>query len=624
MIFKRKSFFLIGVYFLFTQFFVAQNQKVADSLIDIYNSGNYKGDVYLLLRNISQEETNPEIRLKYAELTIEKAVVSDSVTNYLYAGHLQKGNANRDLGNYTIALNSFFESLNYATLANNNARIGAVSISIADIYSEIGNSENALIYYNKGIEILRKINASTTFATALFNLGDEHLKNGNFDEAIPLFKESSILFKNLDNLIGTAYNLGNMGLVHAEQGKDDLAIKNINEAIVILEKLEDHYGISAYLTYMSDIYSKKNDRKSALKYSERSLDLAQKYGLKKQISDANLQLSELYEKAGNQKKSFQYYKNYIVYRDSIKNIESVEEIADIRTKSEVSQKQIEVNLLEKDAEIQLLKSKKQTNITNAVSIVSVLVLLLAFGLYRRYNYIKKTKSIIEEEKNRSDHLLLNILPEETAQELKENGKVTAKKFDSTTVLFTDFKDFTHYAENLSPEKLVETVDFYFSKFDEIFEKYDLEKIKTVGDAYMCAGGLHFHKNDHALKMVQAAFDIKAFVDGAIKNNPTNETRFEIRIGINTGPVVAGVVGTKKFAYDIWGDTVNIASRMESCSEPGKINISHDTYEIIKESFDCVYRGEIDVKNRGTMKMYFVNGLNNIKYPKMPKAKINMA
>ena len=588
---------------------MSQNQQEADSLIAIYESENYNKNDLRILNKIIRDEINPKKLLKYSELIIEKSVKSDSVNYYQLAGYLQKGNALKDLGNYPQALEAFFESIHYATLEKNEKKFGLVSISIADVYSELENSENAVTYYKKGIDILRKTTDSFSLATGLLNLGDEYLKNKKYAAAIPLFEESGIIFKNIGYSIGTAYTLGNMGVVRAEQGNDDLAIKNINEAIETLEKLEDHYGISAYLPYMSDIYLKKNDWNSALKYSERSLDLAQKYGLKKQISDANLQLSKLYEKAGNEKKSFQYYKNHIVYRDSIKNIESVEKTA-----------QIEVNLLEKDAEIQLLKSKKLTNITNATSIVSVLVLLLAFGLYRRYNYIKKTKSIIEEEKNRSDHLLLNILPEETAQELKDNGKVTAKKFDSTTVLFTDFKDFTHYAENLTPEKLVKTVDFYFSKFDEIFEKYDLEKIKTVGDAYMCAGGLHFHKNDHALKMVQAAFDIIEFVESAKTNNPKNQPRFEIRIGINTGPVVAGVVGTKKFAYDIWGDTVNIASRMESCSKPGKINISHDTYEIIKESFNCVYRGEIEVKNRGKMKMYFVNGLKGIKNSKISIAK----
>ncbi len=184
----------------------------------------------------------------------------------------------------------------------------------------------------------------------------------------------------------------------------------------------------------------------------------------------------------------------------------------------------------------------------------------------------------------------------------------AKKYDSVTVLFTDFKGFTSYSEKLSPEALVDTVGFYFSKFDAIVGKHGLEKIKTIGDAYMCAGGLHSHTEDHAKKMVQAAFEIAEFVAETKKDVDASEMIFDIRIGINTGPVVAGVVGTKKFAYDIWGDTVNVASRMESMSEPGRINISKNTYELIRDDFDCEPRGEIQIKNRGMMQMYYVNNV----------------
>ena len=232
--------------------------------------------------------------------------------------------------------------------------------------------------------------------------------------------------------------------------------------------------------------------------------------------------------------------------------------------------------------------------------------LIAFGLFRRNKFIQKTKRIIEEEKNRSDELLLNILPEDTAHELKENGKVEAKRFDSVTVLFTDFKSFTSYSENLPPEKLVKSVDYYFSKFDAIIEKYGLEKIKTAGDSYMCAGGLPFPTKDHATKMTLAAFEIIRFVEDTKHSDKNDIAYFDIRVGINTGPVVAGVVGTKKFAYDIWGDTVNVASRMESASNPGKINVAENTYQLIKDAFECEYRGEIEVKNKGMMNMYFAN------------------
>jgi len=583
---------------------VAQEQKVADSLVKIYKRGDIANSEKLeLLRNLSFNEVNNlRISLQYAE---ELIVLSKLENNYLYLhrGYFQKGNKLRLIGDLNSSLDAFFKSEAAAGKANYSAGQGSAYGAIADVYSVMGNSTNAYIYYNKAIKILRKTDNSIGLASALLNAGDEYFKNKKYDLALRNFNESGAIFKKADYLIGTAYNLGNIGMVYAEQEKDALAMQYISKAIKILQELKDYYAISDYLTYISEIYSKNDNQVVALNYAQRSLELAQKYGLKDQISNSNLKLSELHQISGNTVESFKYYRNYITYRDSVTNLKSVQQMADLRTNYEVSQKQTEVDLLKQGK-----KNRQIMAISSAVS--AGLVFLLAFGVYRRYKFIKRTNVIIEEEKNRSDHLLLNILPQETALELKQYGKVRAKKFESVTVLFTDFEGFTQYSEKLPPEKLVESVDYYFSKFDEIMEKYNLEKIKTVGDCYMCAGGLPFSTSDHACKMVHAALEIATFVKDSKNNNPQNDTRFEIRIGINSGPVVAGVVGTKKFAYDIWGDTVNIASRMESNSQPGKINVSKNTYELIKDTFDCHYRGEIEVKNRGKMKMYFVNNLKN--------------
>jgi class 3 adenylate cyclase len=243
-----------------------------------------------------------------------------------------------------------------------------------------------------------------------------------------------------------------------------------------------------------------------------------------------------------------------------------------------------------------------------VGIGSALLLIsfMAWGLLRRNAEIRKNQKIIEEERDRSEKLLLNILPADTAEELKKYGKVKARKFENVTVLFTDFVNFTNHSQNLSPEEIVESVDYYFSKFDEIIERHGLEKIKTIGDAYMCVGGLPFQSPDSAINTAKAALEIAQFVKKEQSDKNSTHARFHIRMGMSTGTVVAGVVGTKKFVYDIWGDTVNIASRMESQSEPEKINISEYTYHQIKGHFDCAFRGELEVKNKGLMKMYFVN------------------
>ncbi|TFG74362.1 MAG: tetratricopeptide repeat protein, partial [Flavobacteriales bacterium] len=542
----------------------AQNQGIADSLNIIYHEGKLQSAAKLeLLEKLSfNERQDLNLSLKYAEELISLSKLENN-SEYLSRGFIQKGNANRILGNWDNALDAFFKSAEAAIKANDIKNQGVANMSIADIYSEIGNSDNAEIYYNKAIELLRKTDDTVSLATALLNAGDEAFNSKSFDLALQHFEESGLLFESTNYLIGTAYNKGNIGMVYAEQGRDSLAKFNINEALVILEKLEDYSPIAEYLTYMADIYLKQDDWSTALSYNQKSLEIAKKYGLKKQIGDSNLKLAELYEKFGDQATSYKYYKDHIVYRDLVNNIETVQKMADQRTNYEVSQKQIKIDLLDQ-------KQKNQRIVVIAIAIALFSIGILAVGLYRRNKFIRKTKQIIEEERDRSDSLLRNILPEETAEELKLNGKVQAKQFEAVTVLFTDFKGFTQYSENLSPTALVDTIGFYFSRFDEIIEKHGLEKIKTIGDAYMCAGGLPFPTKDHAKKMVKAAFEIIEFVKATKRDVTASELTFEIRIGINTGPVVAGVVGTKKFAYDIWGDTVNVASRMESNSEAGKI------------------------------------------------------
>jgi len=211
---------------------------------------------------------------------------------------------------------------------------------------------------------------------------------------------------------------------------------------------------------------------------------------------------------------------------------------------------------------------------------------------------------ISREKRRPESLLLNILPSETAKELKLKGKVDAVKFDEVTVLFTDFVEFSKSAEHIEPEQLVKSIDFYFKGFDEITTKHGLEKIKTIGDSYMCACGLPTATKTHARNVINAAKEMIELVENE-KNKTDGLIHFEVRIGVHSGPVVAGIVGIKKWQYDIWGDTVNIASRMESNSAPGMINLSETTYHQIKDEFQCEYRGEIEVKNRGELKMYFL-------------------
>ncbi|MCB0664134.1 MAG: adenylate/guanylate cyclase domain-containing protein, partial [Saprospiraceae bacterium] len=220
----------------------------------------------------------------------------------------------------------------------------------------------------------------------------------------------------------------------------------------------------------------------------------------------------------------------------------------------------------------------------ATGVGLVLILLLALS--------------IRKGKRESDKLLHNILPMEVAAELKSKGKAVSKKFDNITVLFTDFKGFTAIAEKLEPQELVDDLNIYFSAFDAIMEKYGVEKIKTIGDAYMAVSGLPKSDPKHAENVLKASLEMVQFMKE--RKERVGEDTFEIRIGIHSGNVIAGIVGTHKYAYDIWGDTVNTAARMEQNSLPGRINVSNVSYEHLKHTVEFTYRGELPAKNKGAL------------------------
>jgi adenylate cyclase len=243
------------------------------------------------------------------------------------------------------------------------------------------------------------------------------------------------------------------------------------------------------------------------------------------------------------------------------------------------------------------------------AIYNFLNLRFARNLYQLEQIINKRTEDLIIEKEKTEALLANVLPKNTASEIMEKGKATKIKYNFVTVLFSDIQGFTKIAEETNPEILIDELDKFFFYFDSVVEKFGIEKIKTIGDAYMCAGGIPEKNRTNPVEVILAALEMKAYM---IRLKETSELEgmkyWDIRIGIHTGTVVAGVVGQKKLSYDIWGDTVNTASRMESSGEAGRINISGTTYEFVKEFFTCEYRGKMPVKYKGELEMYFVNGI----------------
>lgn len=361
--------------------------------------------------------------------------------------------------------------------------------------------------------------------------------------------------------------------------------------------------------------------------------------LKNQNEDLKKQYEELHalkrslelEKAWMKEQTARLYEENLRKQNSLDKTESVvketkdlviktrselkqqgDSLSDIRKLKEMSEYElVHQRLLTENQKLELEQQRLETERQKSAQMILLISLAFILSVTGLLFYLwisrRKAGTILEIEKKKSDDLLLNILPHEIAEELKRNnGKTTAKSYSMVTVLFADIKNFTQISEHLSPDTLIEELDFIFGAFDAIIEKHDIEKIKVIGDAYMCAGGIPLANTTNPIDIVNAAIEMQAFMHKTMIDRKTKKQIFmDLRIGIHTGPVVAGVIGTKKFTYDIWGDAVNTASRMESAGEPGKINISKTTYEIVKNNFNCVSRGMIEAKNKGLIEMFFV-------------------
>jgi adenylate cyclase len=466
--------------------------------------------------------------------------------------------------------------------------------NVASVYREQQEYDKAFEYYRRAFTIQKEQDNKYGMGYALNGIGGLHEDLGNLDSALYYFNQSLQLRTEIKDKQGIAYSQKNMGIVYEKLGKHDEAEQSFRSSLKSFEELKDKMGIAVATNLLGTVLLEKGKQGEAETILNRSLTLAQELGYPVNISNAAGNLQKLYRKENAWKQALLMNDVYIRMRDSVQN--DVNRRAAVKTqfKYEFDKKETVLKAeQEKKNAVARAEISKQKIMRNWFVGGFAVVLIFATVFFRQRNKISK-------EKKRSDELLLNILPQETAEELKATGTAKAKQFDSVTVLFTDFKNFTMVSERLSPQELVNEINYCYSEFDKIISRHGIEKIKTIGDAYMCAAGLPVPNITNAEDCIRAAIEIRDFMKSETRNQ-----KFEIRIGIHTGPVVAGIVGIKKFAYDIWGDTVNIASRMESSGEAGKVNISETTYELVKDKFNCLHRGKIQAKNKGEIDMYFV-------------------
>ena len=413
------------------------------------------------------------------------------------------------------------------------------------------------------------------------------------------------------------------------------ALKKANEALKEAEANGDMKGQTMAHYTLGQIYQKhRNIIKSNRSY-ESALKLAKNTGDIRMQMDCHLRLAELNDNPVKFATAIEHYKAFSkLYQQQLLNknknlkhslgqatekVEIQEEaIQDLKQDSVIKEQKIDsfskevlltqlenknLELLNEQKELAITKEKNKQNII--IAIAAILALAAFFILFAFFQKQRSNKRLAEE-KAKSDSLLLNILPSKVAEELKDSGTTTPRHYKLATVLFTDFKGFTSMAERMQPKELVDEIDHCFKAFDRIVSQYEIEKIKTIGDAYLCVSGLPNQTPNHVNNILQAAIELQEFMkDLADKRRQEGREYFEMRVGVHCGPLIAGVVGSTKFAYDIWGDTVNTAARMEQSCLPGKINVSQSVVDLAHEFFDFTYRGEIEAKNKGQMAMYFL-------------------
>jgi class 3 adenylate cyclase/tetratricopeptide (TPR) repeat protein len=545
--------------------------------------------------------------------------------NSKYYGHI--GKAYKGLGDifyfqglYNQSLENYNRSISFFERADSWNQLLNVKANRAMVYKAQKEYEAALKTYREVLRASIKMGKEKGIASDYLAIGEIYELYGNLDSALWYFSKALSISKRIGYPRGLASSQGQMARVYYEQGNFDLAETLAREAIESFREQKNENAEWMTANILARILIKRGQLKKASELADQAFSKGKELAiLSLQESSARIQY-ELYKRQRQYALAVEKLELADILQDSLQN-EEIREMA-IRSDLEYTyhQESLQDSLAaaEERYELSLAYNQEiqaQRQRVNWTIAAGGLVLLISMGLFSRVRYVQKARIKIQKEKERSDNLLLNILPADIAEELKEKGKADARDFDLVSILFTDFKGFTEQSAKLSAAELVNEINYCFKAFDGIMEKYGIEKIKTIGDAYMAAGGLPVPTDDSVKNTVLAALEMQAYIVQRHQYKvQRGEPAFEMRVGIHTGPVVAGIVGVKKFQYDIWGDTVNTASRMESAGEVGKVNISQATYELLKDTstplgagsqFEFKSRGKIEAKGKGEMEMYFV-------------------
>lgn len=501
-------------------------------------------------------------------------------------------------GMYNL-LGDYPKSMEYALRAEKLAKsigqdiwLGQAILKVGVVHYYVGDHKKAAQAYDQALNLSTRARDTATISAVLSNQAIMACLGGDCNKSVGLFQRCIDLAQAAGDIPALAKYYSNLGNTRLYLNQNAEAFEDFKTSIAFCRQCGDKVQLALSLGNTAFALNALKRYPEAIKYARWSVDTAAMVGSLDDLKVGWKLLAELYHETGNHAEAYKAMLNYDLFKDSLAVDEKKSKIRNLEQKLEFSKRE------------ELQKANSAAAVQRQVWVRNIFIggftLAAAFAgvfLFQR----RKT----EKQRKRSDELLLNILPAEIAEELKATGTAGARQFDHVSVLFMDIVGFTRSAEQLDARELVAELDLIYSAFDEIVIKHGLEKIKTVGDAYIAVCGLPLPQEDHALRTIQASFDVLDFMAGyAAERQQAGRPYFELRIGIHSGPVVAGIVGKSKFAYDIWGDTVNTAARMEQNGEAGKINISGATELLVRNHIRSSYRGKIEAKNKGAVDMYF--------------------
>jgi adenylate cyclase len=607
--FRKQASYLFVIIFLLGNSVFSQDSLKVDSLVNKIAAASDDTNKVKLLMDLSRQYSgNNE---KKVENYLNKAIILAVRIGY----NDGTAKAISQMGSHFFRTAKYMEAVTASQKAAEIFRMTGDQVGLSYTYNNIGNVyfeldeyKSALNYQFIALWIQKELKSERAMASTMTTIGNIFQICGCLDTAEFYFEGALRIQEKLKNELAIAKTYNFIGTLYLERYDTTKAYEYFLKSEKIYEKKINKSGLSNTLCNIGNLYLSRKSYSVAAEYFLKSISLAEMAEAKETLEDAYYGLAEAYEKMNRFEDALKFYRLYNESEDSIFDI-GRQNLINMQYDLETEKSRNLIQLQQTELENKELEIGKQSTQVIALAIVGFLLIALSILAYTSYKRQKKDHDLIVIEKKRSEDLLLNILPHEVAEELKQNGKSQARKIDFVTVLFADFIGFSKYAGILDPEELVRELDYYFRAFDDILNKYDIEKIKTIGDAYMCAGGVPGVNTSNPLDVVNCGLEIRDFADSYKKQKiDAGKPFLEMRIGIHTGPVVAGIVGVKKFSYDIWGDTVNIASRLQSAGQEGKVNISDTTYQYVKNNFSCEHRGMIPVKNIGNIEMYFAERL----------------